>query len=117
MLERSIHSFKALALRCTKLDENIRQVCRDELSVKEKIQDRIKRICREEISKLQANKISQTDVFRMVENPEEYCNGKLRKNGDRWNGEESRQKTYNEPIANVIGVRICKCQTNTINHF
>ena len=36
------HSFNALALRCTKLDERIRQVCREELSVKEIIQDRKK---------------------------------------------------------------------------
>ena len=76
------HSFNALALSCTKLD-HIRQVCREELSVKEGIQDRIKRICREEISKLQANELSQKGISRMVANTEEYCNWKLGKNAGK----------------------------------
>ena len=114
------HSFNALALSCTELDERIRQVCREELSVKEGIQDRITRICREEISKLQANELSQKGVSRMVDNTEEYCKLKLGKNEDHWNGGESR-KTYIEPIANVVGVRKCKCDTGELckegNHW
>ena len=95
-------------------------MCREELSVKEGIQDRIKRICREEISKLQANKLSQKGVSRMVDNTEEYCKLRLGKNEDRWNGGESK-KTYIEPIANVVGVRKCKCDTHELckegNHW
>ena len=95
-----------------------RQVCREELSTKEGIQERIKRICREEISKLQ---LSQKGVSRMVDNTEEYCNWKLGKNEDRWNGRESRQETYNELIANVVGVSKCKCDTGELckegNHW
>ena len=85
------HSFNALALSCTELDERIRQVCREELSIREGIQDRITRICREEISKLQTKELSQRGVFSMVDNTKEYC--KLGKNGNRWNGGESRKHT------------------------
>ena len=66
------HSFNALALSCTELDERIRQVC-EELSIREGIQERITRICREEISKLQTKELSQRGVFSMVDNTKEYC--------------------------------------------
>ena len=45
---------------------------------------------------------------------------KLGKNEDRWNGRESK-KTYIELIANVVGVRKCKCDTQELckegNHW
>ena len=111
------HSFNALALSCTKLDERIKQVCGEELSVNLGIQDRIKWICREEISKLQANALSHKGVSRMVENTEEYLKWMLEKNEDRWNDRASKQKKkkwekegdHQTSEENREGVKIEKC--------
>ena len=50
----------------------------------------------------------------MVDNTEEYCNCKLEKNEDCWKSGEIRQEKYIEPIANVVGMRKCKGDTQEL---